>query len=137
MPDTTLKRPRYIRRGVLLAGANWAGLALVVSRFPHPIEALEHMLSVVPVPDARPRQRGRPLELASEEVLRRIRAWSREGQLFRVHHDEPGFYARARRQFGSWANALAAAGVDHSRVVAEARRRSIEKRRRSRPSEAR
>ncbi len=76
------------------------------------------------------RRRGWPLEMPRDEVLGRIRAWSDAGRLFRVHHDQPGFYARARRLFGSWANALAAAGVDHARAVADARRRALEKRRR-------
>ena len=97
-----------------------------------PTEALDRPLTTMPVPSSPRRKRGRPLEMPRDEVLRRIRAWSHAGQLFRVHHDHPGFYARARRQFGTWAKALAAAGVDHARAVAEARRRALEQRRRPR-----
>ncbi|HEY6193882.1 MAG TPA: hypothetical protein VI504_02480 [Candidatus Eisenbacteria bacterium] len=78
------------------------------------------------------RKRGRPLEMPPPDVLRRIRDEFDRGTLYRMHHAQPALYARARRLFGSWANALAAAGVDHARAVAEARRRSVETRRRAR-----
>lgn len=78
-----------------------------------------------------PRRRGRPLEMPKDDVLAHIRAWQASGELFRVHRHHPAFYARARRQFGSWANALRLAGVDHAHALAEARRRSIETRRRT------
>ena len=71
------------------------------------------------------------------DVLRRIRAEFEQGKLFRMHHEQPGLYARARRLFGSWANAVAAAGVDHARALADARRRSLETRRRARHGVAR
>ena len=83
------------------------------------------------------RKRGRPLEMPAPDVLRRIRAEFDRGTLFRMHHAQPALYARARRLFGSWANALAAAGVDHARAVTEARRRSLETRRRMRHDVAR
>lgn len=83
------------------------------------------------------RRRGRPLEMSSHEVLRAIRDRFDEGTLFRIHLSQPGLYARARRQFGSWARALAAAGVDHTRALAEARRRSLDTRRRARQTGAR
>jgi hypothetical protein len=70
------------------------------------------------------RKRGRPLEMAPDEVLRRIREWGERNELFRVHRDQPAFYARARRLFGSWAGALERAGVDHAAVMDSARRRS-------------
>ena len=66
------------------------------------------------------------------EVLRRIRAEFEHGALFRMHREHPALYARARRMFGSWAGALAEAGVDHDRAVADARRRSQEIRRHAR-----
>ncbi len=75
------------------------------------------------------RGRGRPLEMAPEEVLRRIAALAAAGGLFRVHHEHPALYARARRLFGTWANALARAGVDPARTLDEARRRSQASRR--------
>jgi hypothetical protein len=76
------------------------------------------------------RRRGRPLEMSAETLLQRIRAGATSGLLYRVHLAEPALYARARRLFGSWARALAAAGLDHAAVVSAARRRAHEKRRR-------
>lgn len=78
------------------------------------------------------RRRGRPLEMAPEEVLRNIRALADRGELFRVHLDHPSLYARARRQFGSWADAVAVAGFDYAGALEDARRRSIVTRRRRR-----
>ena len=79
--------------------------------------------------DRRPRLGRRPL--MSEEILvdeiRRLGA--REGGLFRVHRRRGWLYARARRQFGSWAAALGAAGFEHARVLESARQRSLENRR--------
>jgi hypothetical protein len=83
------------------------------------------------------RKRGRPLEMAPSEVLHRIRDEHARGTLFRMHREHPGLYARARRLFGTWAQAVAAAGVDHDRAVADARRRSLETRRRARANVAR
>ena len=76
------------------------------------------------------RRRGRPLEMAPEAVLDTIRDRASAGRLFRVHLAEPALYARARRLFGSWARALSAAGLDHAALVAAARRRGHEARRR-------
>jgi hypothetical protein len=78
------------------------------------------------------RRRGRPLGMTPEEVLRNIRSLAASGQLFRVHLDHPALYARARRQFGSWADAVANAGFDYLGALAEARRRSVATRRRRR-----
>jgi len=72
---------------------------------------------------------GRPLLMTPGQVLERISALAQEGNLFRVHHVEPGLYARARRQFGSWAGAVRAAGLDYSQALESARRRSLETRR--------
>jgi hypothetical protein len=72
---------------------------------------------------------GRPLLMTPGQVLERISALAQEGNLFRVHHAEPGLYARARRQFGSWAGAVRAAGLDYSQALESARRRSLETRR--------
>ena len=80
--------------------------------------------------DSSPRKRGRPLEMQPQEVLRSIRALHQRGELFRVHMRQPSLYARARRLFGTWAQALAQAGVDHAGTVHEARRRAAEHRRR-------
>lgn len=78
------------------------------------------------------RKRGRPLEMQPHEVMALIRELAGRDRLYRVHLHAPSLYARARRLFGSWAAALAAAGLDHGAALAAARRRSIETRRRSR-----
>lgn len=78
------------------------------------------------------RKRGRPLEMSADEVLRLIRDKQSAGTLFRVHREQPALYARARRLFGTWARALQLAGLDHAQAMAEARRRSLETRRRTR-----
>ena len=75
------------------------------------------------------RKRGRPLEMQPHEVLSRIREMALRNALFRVHLDAPSLYARARRQFGTWASALVAAGVDHAAAIKAARRRAVEHRR--------
>ncbi len=82
------------------------------------------------------RSRGRPLLMNRAQLLERIREIARQPDgLFRVHHQDTGLYARARRQFGSWAAAVQAAGVDYENAVEVARRRSLETRRtrRNRP----
>jgi hypothetical protein len=76
------------------------------------------------------RKRGRPLEMSPKEVLESIRRLSISGDgLFRIHHTHSDLYARARRQFGSWAAAVGAAGVDYSGAVNAARLRATETRR--------
>ncbi|MEQ1831926.1 MAG: hypothetical protein ABL977_02640 [Candidatus Eisenbacteria bacterium] len=80
------------------------------------------------------RKRGRPLEMSAEKVLMLIRDKHSAGSLFRVHREQPALYARARRLFGTWAQALKMAGLDHTQALAEARRRSLETRRRARTS---
>ena len=80
-------------------------------------------------------RRGRPLEMPPATVLERIRRLSERSEgLFRVHHTHSSLYARSRRLFGSWAKAVAAAGVDYAGSLSVARRRSIESRRRRRRS---
>ncbi len=76
-----------------------------------------------------PRRRGRPPLVTREQTLEQIRAASTEGRLFRVHRERPALYARARRLWGSWAEALREAGVDHALVIEDARRISLETRR--------
>jgi hypothetical protein len=72
---------------------------------------------------------GRPLLMTPGQVLERISTLAQAGNLFRVHHVEPGLYARARRQFGSWAGAVRAAGVDYSQALESARQRALQTRR--------
>jgi len=81
---------------------------------------------------AAPRKRGRPLEMSVPEVLQRIQALSSAGSLFRVHREQPALYARARRLFGSWGDALREAGLDPQKAMLDARARSLETRRRAR-----
>jgi hypothetical protein len=76
------------------------------------------------------RNRGRPLLMSRTQLLERIRDLSQQPDgLFRVHHQDTGLYARARRQFGSWEAAVRAAGLDYGTAVEAARRRSLETRR--------
>lgn len=75
-------------------------------------------------------RRGRPPLASREQVIEQIRAISQEGGLFRVHIEHPALYARARRHHGSWAAALEAAGIRYDSIVADARRRSVDRRRR-------
>ncbi|NOT34791.1 MAG: hypothetical protein HOP12_11555 [Candidatus Eisenbacteria bacterium] len=83
-----------------------------------------------PAGRASPRRRGRPAIMSREEVLEMIRRLaSRPEGLFRVHDTHGHVYARARRQFGSWAAAVRAAGENYAQVVAAARRRSAASRR--------
>ncbi|HYM81116.1 MAG TPA: hypothetical protein VEY91_06860 [Candidatus Limnocylindria bacterium] len=79
------------------------------------------------------RRRGRPLEMSTAQVLERIlQLAGRNDGLFRVHRTHSSLYARARRQFGSWAKAVQAAGIDYRRALTSARQRSIETRKRRR-----
>jgi hypothetical protein len=83
------------------------------------------------------RRRGRPAEMTPSALLERIQrlALRREG-LFRVHRTHGALYSRARRQFGSWAEAVRAAGVDYDRAVTQARSRSLGSRRKTRSRRA-
>jgi uncharacterized protein HemY len=68
--------------------------------------------------------------MSRAELLKRIRALAHEPDgLFRVHHLDTGLYARARRQFGTWAAAVQAAGLNYGDAVEAARRRSLQTRR--------
>jgi hypothetical protein len=79
------------------------------------------------------RGRGRPALMTPTAVIERIRQLARgEGGLYRVHRAHSDLYARARRQFGSWAGAVRAAGLDYSAALTVARRRSLETRRKLR-----
>ena len=93
------------------------------------LDALRSGPGPVPAP-RRGRNRGRPLLMNRAELLERIRALAHQPDgLFRVHHLDTGLYARARRQFGSWAAAVRAAGIDYGTALESARRRSLETRR--------
>jgi hypothetical protein len=84
------------------------------------------VIAAVPV-----HRRGRPSLLPPFVLLERIRALAgRDQGLFRVHRTHGALYARARRQFGSWAAAVRAAGIDYPAAVERARRRALANRRR-------
>ena len=73
---------------------------------------------------------GRPALMTAESVLQRIRDLARRDDgLFRIHQRHSALYARARRMFGSWGAAVAAAGIDYVETVVAARRRSLRSRR--------
>lgn len=70
-------------------------------------------------------RRGRPPIMTRELLIARIRELATaEGGLFRIHRAHPEVYARARRMFGSWSEAVRSAGVDYDEAVRSARRRS-------------
>lgn len=76
-------------------------------------------------------RRGRRALVSAGAVLERIRRLDRrEDGLFRVHRRHGSLYARARRQFGSWALALGAAGIDYRATLERARARAATTRRR-------
>ena len=77
------------------------------------------------------RRRGRPAEMTRDEILEGIRQLARRKTgLFQVHLTQGSLYARARRYFGSWSAAVAAAGLDYSAAMSSARARSLKTRRR-------
>ncbi len=90
-----------------------------------------------PTPQAPPRGApatrrapGRPVLMSREAMLERIRELAqRRAGLFQVHKRHGAFYARARRMFGSWGAAVAAAGMEYVEIMAAARRRSWRARR--------
>src|SRR5262245_10839602 len=86
---------------------------------------------------AGPRKRGRPTLMSPPSLLEKIRQIAGDGGLFRIHHKHGSLYARARRQFGSWREAVRAAGLDYSDALGAARRRSIETRRKLRRQRSR
>ena len=78
------------------------------------------------------RRRGRPPRMTAPELLDRIRQLAgRAESLFRIHRTHPSLYAVARRRFGSWSEAVRAAGLDYAGAVNLARSRALRKRRRS------
>ena len=77
------------------------------------------------------RRRGRPPKMSQQELVDRIRRLAESrGGLFQVHERNTSLYARARRSFGSWSAAVAAAGIDYRETLNGARRRSVKTRRR-------
>jgi len=83
------------------------------------------------------RRRGRPTLMSTATLLERIRQIASGDGLYRVHQTHSNLYARARRKFGTWANAVRAAGLDYGDAVNVARRRSVETRRRLRRQRSR
>ena len=76
------------------------------------------------------RRRGRPSLMSRDALVDRISALARRQEgLFRIHRTHGSLYARARREFGSWAAAVRAAGCDYDQTMSSARRRASESRR--------
>ena len=64
-------------------------------------------MSRPPSPDAA------AIAASRDQLAARIRALhAQEGGLSRVHREHPALYARARRAFGSWRDAVRASGLD-------------------------
>jgi len=60
------------------------------------------------------------------ELLATIRSLhAQAGGLARVHRTHAALYARARRAFGSWRGAVAAAGLDYARERDQSLRRGL------------
>lgn len=63
--------------------------------------------------------------MTRDALLESVRQVARTSDgLFRVHRRHPDLYARARRMFGSWGEAVRLAGVDYESAIELARRRS-------------
>jgi len=60
---------------------------------------------------------------AVTSIIQRLHEQS--GGLSRVHHTHPALYAKARRAFGSWREAVAAAGLDYVRERRDSLRRGL------------
>jgi hypothetical protein len=75
-----------------------------------------------------------PREETRRQLLQTIRRLhGANGGLARVHRTHPALYAQARRAFGSWRDAVAAAGIDyaHERDVSLKRGLSLRDQRRA------
>jgi len=57
------------------------------------------------------------------EIIHRLHGQA--GGLSRVHHTHPALYAKARRAFGTWREAVAAAGLDYARERRDSLRRGL------------
>jgi len=57
------------------------------------------------------------------EIIQRLHGQA--GGLSRVHHTHPALYARARRAFGTWRDAVLAAGLDYVRERDQSLRRGL------------
>ena len=60
------------------------------------------------------------------QVLATIRGLHQQaGGLSRIHRTHPALYAQARRAFGSWREAVAAAGLDYGHELHQSLRRGL------------
>ena len=78
-----------------------------------------------------PDDTGTGRTIVKEEIQRHVRAAIRDlhaqaGGLSRIHRTHPALYAQARRAFGSWREAVAAAGLDYGHEVDQSLRRGLE-----------
>lgn len=69
---------------------------------------------------------GSPLDEARRQVAETIRrVHSTNGGLSRIHRTHAALYAQARRAFGSWKGAVAAAGLDYEHERDQSLRRGL------------
>jgi hypothetical protein len=67
-----------------------------------------------------------PREEARQRVLETIKSLhGMHGGLTRIHRTHAALYAQARRAFGSWRDAVAAAGIDYAHERNESLRRGL------------
>ena len=67
-----------------------------------------------------------PADEAKTRILETIKALHlRDGVLSRVHRTHAALYAQARRAFGSWRDAVAAAGLDYAHERDQSLRRGL------------
>lgn len=57
------------------------------------------------------------------EIIQRLHGHA--GGLSRVHHTHPALYAKARRAFGTWREAVAAAGIDYAQERRDSLKRGL------------
>ncbi len=70
------------------------------------------------------------MTIAKDEIRSHVLATIRDlhqqaGSLSRIHRTHPALYAQARRAFGSWREAVAAAGIDYGHEMGQSLRRGL------------
>ncbi len=88
------------------------------------------MLAAPPAPVSAPARAVTPSAGVRESRRRAVtaiiqRLHEQSGGLSRVHHTHPALYAKARRAFGTWREAVAAAGLDYVRERRDSLRRGL------------
>jgi hypothetical protein len=88
------------------------------------------MLAAPPAAVAAPARTATPSARLRDSRRRAVttiiqRLHEQTGGLSRVHHTHPALYAKARRAFGTWREAVAAAGLDYVRERRDSLRRGL------------